>query len=72
MKWWVMIDWADAHTVKQDDEQPGLEWEGPFATFTEMRRAIIESGEVEKANIQNQLSEWRAKRKDEIVFAEPW
>ena len=66
-KWWVLMDWADAHMVRMADEQPDLEWEGPFDSFTAMRKAIVESGVIEAANIHNQLREWRTKRKSEAL-----
>ena len=68
MKWWVLMDWADGHTVRVCTDQPDPEWEGPFDTFTEMRKAIVESGVIEAANIHNQLREWRAMRKDEVMI----
>lgn len=67
MKWWVLMDWADAHMVRFADELPGMEWEGPFDTFTEMKDEIIRSGVYEAANITGQVREWRAKTKGEAL-----
>jgi len=69
MKWWVLMDWADAHMVTKAVEQPsGNGWVGPFDTFTEMRRVILSSGMIEHDNILNQLRERRSMRKDEVVI----
>ncbi len=67
MKWWVLMDWADAHMVRVADELPGIEWNGPFNTFTEMKTFIIEAGVLETENLNNQVREWRAKTKGEAL-----
>ena len=67
MKWWVLMDWADAHAVRLVDYRPGEEWSGPFKTYSDMKRYIVEAGMIELENIASQLREWRTKTKGEAL-----
>ncbi len=64
-KWWVHMDWAGAHRVRTAG--PGItfyeEFDGPFDSFSEMKKYVIDAGVTEAAAITNQTREWRQMRK---------
>jgi len=68
-EWWVHMDFAGDHQVRRAEPEYDIEeWEGPFRSFSEMRRRILEAGQTEIEEIQYLQRVWREKRKAEVVI----
>ncbi len=65
--WWLFIDLGAADRITQADKQPGLEWTGPYSTFTEARQAAISAITVERDEIRSRLRYWRETPKEGIL-----
>ena len=65
--WWTHFDTGADHTIRQAVEQPTVEWNGPFLTFTEARNFLTRSGAAEAAALHRQNRVWRETSKAEIL-----
>jgi hypothetical protein len=65
--YWVHVDFGGDHQIRRCFEQPDVEWQGPFGTFTAARQCILKAGASEIAEIRSNLAQWRSVRKADVL-----